>query len=233
MTAKLMNARDPLSLHGSLNKKKWMLKHGNSSTLPLPQAKSPRQEDRSTSSLSSLNQARTDDTVSLASAIGKPPAEHLAHIKSTQESPWIVHEYRKVVYSQWMGHPLITAKFEYIPNIDQLRAIDKLAELVYSEDAFRTAVDEKLGWDWKRVLNMYVSYVLDQTNRSVSVVSKNPRRRTSTSSARWYQSATSSRRSLAICSGPRPNILSPSRRVVRCIAYFRRVPGSLLDEEDA
>lgn len=55
-----------------------------------------------------------------------------------------------------MDDPFITIKFEYIPNIDQLSAIFKLNMVVYSEDTFRTAVREKLGWDWERVFKMYV-----------------------------------------------------------------------------
>ena len=122
----------------------------------------------STSSLSSLEQAAPADSASAAPAVIDSCDEYPENLISITGISGKYDGYRDFLCALWTGDPSITAKFEYIPNIDQLRAIDKLAELVYSDRTFRTAVREKLGWDWEHVFRMYVSCALDRTNNSVS-----------------------------------------------------------------
>ena len=122
----------------------------------------------STSSLSSLEQAALAETSSPVPAVTDPCDEHPENLISITGSSSKYKGYRDFLCALWTGDPSITAKFEYIPNIDQLRAIFKLIKVVYSDRTFRTAVREKLGWDWEHVFRMYVSCALDRTNNSVS-----------------------------------------------------------------
>ena len=145
------NPRFPFGIKDQQKHLPWP-KHDTSPSLSPCQAKSVRlQKGSSFSSLPSLNQARPELTKSPTAVEIKPSAEYPAQLLSTRENNPNNERYRESLYSQWTGNPRITAKFEYIPNIDQLRAIKNLVDVVYSVKTVRSDVREKLGWDWKRV----------------------------------------------------------------------------------
>ena len=50
-----------------------------------------------------------------------------------QKSSSKFKRYRNLLCSLWIGYTLLPIKYEYIPNIDQLRAIDTLIETIYSK----------------------------------------------------------------------------------------------------
>ena len=145
------NSRFPFGIKDQQKHLPWP-KHDTSPSPSPRQAKSIHLEkDPSFSSFPNFDQARRVVIKSPTVVEAKPSAEHPEQLLNTQETTYRNKMYRESLYSQWTGNPRITTKFEYIPNIDQLRAIDKLADVVFSVKTVRSDVKEKLGWDWKRV----------------------------------------------------------------------------------
>ena len=145
------NSRFPFGIKDQQKHLPWP-KHDTSPSPSPRQAKSIHLEkDPSFSSFPNFDQARRVVTKSPTVEESKPSAQHPEQLLNTQETTYRNKMYRESLYSQWTGNPRITAKFEYIPNIDQLGAIDKLADVVFSMKTVRSDVREKLGWDWKRV----------------------------------------------------------------------------------
>lgn len=170
MTASALMRNNSLPDFGlqDLRNRSLLLKRETSPILPPRSAKSSRPAEGISappSGKNSLNQACPEDTTSPIDPVTKLTAELPEQLMGIQESSSKFKKYRNFLCSLWIGYTLLPIEYEYIPNIDQLRAIDKLIETIYSKKEVRKVVKERLGWDWERLSNMYVSCALDRTNK--------------------------------------------------------------------